>query len=104
MSISKMPFDVCCSGDIGTCKTLPIRRWEIFGCLAKFPRTNCNGGSRMMQFDGFRIYDVLCKSACHQLDAGKLQFYFGSSNNKLDSLDERFSLAIMCMNMRYLMM
>ena len=55
MSISKMPFDVCCGGDIGTCKTLPIRRWEIFGCLAKFPRTNCNGGSRMTQFDGFRF-------------------------------------------------
>jgi len=32
MSISKMPFDVCCGGDIGMCKTLPIRRWEIFGC------------------------------------------------------------------------
>ena len=67
------------------------------------PRTNCNGGP----YDAVWwvwIYDALCKSACHQLDAGKLQFYFGSSNNKLDSLDERFSLAIMCMNMRYLMM
>ena len=53
MSISKMPFDACCGGDIGTCKTLPIRRWEIFGCWPNIHVLTATGGSRMMQFDGF---------------------------------------------------
>jgi len=48
-----MPFDACCGGDIGTCKTLPISQMGNIWLLAKYPRTNCNGGSRMMQFDGF---------------------------------------------------
>jgi hypothetical protein len=67
-------------------------------------RDNCNGGSRMIAVWWIWIYDALCKSACHQLDVGKLQFYFGSSNHRLVSLDERFNWAIMCMNIRYLMM
>jgi len=76
---------------------------KCFGYRAKFPCTNYNGGSHMFAVDKFGFM-MQCKSACHQLDVGKLQFYFRSSNNKLNSLNERFSLAIMCMNIRYLMM